>query len=98
MQTQPSPKEAPKGFIPEELKATSEQFMKTIRDTLHEGRVRHIVVRDGQGHTRLDIPLTLGVVSAMLAPVWTAIGTVAAMASGFSLVVERPPADGTPQA
>ncbi len=66
--------------------------------TIHEGRFRRIIIRNDQGHTLLEIPLTLGLVGAMLVPIWAAIGAMAAMASGFTILVERPNVDGKPQA
>ncbi len=99
METQTSTPEPPKsGTIHEELKVASEQLLKTIRELIHEGRFRRIIIRNDQGHTLLEIPLTLGLVGAMLVPVWAAIGAMAAMASGFTILVERPSSDGKPQA
>ena len=79
-----------KGTVREELKVAGEQLLKTIRDIIHEGRFRRIIIRNDEGHTLLEIPLTLGLVGAMLVPVWAAIGAMAAMASGFTIIVERP--------
>ncbi|MGZ3441898.1 MAG: DUF4342 domain-containing protein, partial [Polyangia bacterium] len=46
-------------------------------------------IRNEQGHTLLEIPLAFGLVGALFAPVWAAVGAMAAMASGFSIIVER---------
>jgi hypothetical protein len=37
----------------------------------------------------LVIPLTIGVVGAVLLPVWAAVGAIAALASDYTLVVEK---------
>ena len=74
----------------EELKVAGENLLATIREVIHEGNYRRIIIRNDHGHTLLEIPLTIGLVGALLVPVWAAIGAMAAMASGFTLVVERP--------
>lgn len=92
----PKPDE-PRGPF-DEIKVTGENLLKTIRELIHEGNVRRISIRNEQGHTLLEIPLTFGLVGALFAPVWAAVGAMAAMATGFSIIVERPapPSDGNP--
>jgi hypothetical protein len=79
----------------EELKVAGENLLKTIRDVIHEGNYRRIIIRNDEGHTLLEIPLTIGLVGAMLMPVWVAIGAMAAMATGFTIIIERPAAGGS---
>jgi hypothetical protein len=76
----------------EELKVAGENLLKTIREVVHEGNYRRIIIRNDHGHTLLEIPLTIGLVGALLMPVWAAIGAMAAMATGFTIIVERPAA------
>jgi hypothetical protein len=89
--TTETPKPEPKGPL-EELKVTGENLLKTVRELIHEGNVRRISIRNEQGHTLLEIPLAFGLVGALFAPVWAAVGAMAAMATGFSIIVERKPA------
>ncbi len=74
----------------EELKVAGENLLKTIRELIHQGNYRRIIIRNDRGHTLLEIPLTIGLVGALLMPVWAAIGAMAAMATGFTIIVERP--------
>ncbi len=74
----------------DEIKVTGENLLRTIRELIREGNYRRIIIRNEQGHTLLEIPLTLGLVGALLMPGWAAIGAMAAMAGGFSIIVERP--------
>jgi hypothetical protein len=53
--------------------------------------VRRVVIRNPQGRTLLDLPLTAGVAGAALLPFWAAIGTIAALASDYTVAVERDP-------
>jgi hypothetical protein len=88
--TNPPPETpAPKSFT-EEIKVKGENLLKKIREIIHEGNVRRIAIRNTDGQTLLEIPLTIGLVGAFFAPVWAAVGAMAAMATGFSLIVERP--------
>lgn len=73
----------------EELKVTGESLLAEIKRLLHEGNVRRIILKNEEGVTLIEIPLTLGVVGALLFPVWAAIGAIAALAANLTIVVER---------
>jgi hypothetical protein len=77
------------GDIVNEFKVRGEELLKKIRDLIHEGNVRKIIIKDDKGNTYLEFPLTFGVVGAVLAPVWAAIGALAAMASNFTVEVVK---------
>ena len=80
----------------QELKVTGENLLKTIRELIHEGNYRRISIRNDAGQVLIEIPLAVGLVGALFAPVWAAVGAMAAMATGFSIIVERkhPPGNG----
>ncbi|MEI6530830.1 MAG: DUF4342 domain-containing protein [bacterium] len=81
----------------EEFKITGDQVLTKIKELLHEGNIRRITIKNEEGRTLIEIPLTLGVVGALLLPVWAAIGALAALATRCSILVERsekqPPSD-----
>ncbi|WNV84758.1 DUF4342 domain-containing protein [Umezawaea sp. Da 62-37] len=60
-----------------------------VKELIHEGNVRRIVVKDDRGHTVMEIPVTAGVVAAILAPVVTAVAAIAVLAKEWSIEVER---------
>jgi uncharacterized protein DUF4342 len=60
-----------------------------IEELVREGSVHRVSVKDRAGNTVIEAPLTLGVVGAALAPVWAAIGAIAALAADFTVHVER---------
>ena len=60
-----------------------------VKELIHEGNVRRIVVKNDQGHTVVEIPVTAGVVAAVAAPVVTAVAAIAALAKEWSIEVER---------
>jgi len=73
----------------EEFKVDGEALISKVKEILHEGNVRRIIIKDDKGHTYIEIPLTIGVVGAILLPVWAAIGAIAALAVNFTIVVEK---------
>jgi hypothetical protein len=72
-----------------EFKVRGEELIKKVKDLIHEGNVRRIIIKDEQGKPYVEIPLTFGVVGVVLAPVWAAIGALAAMASNFKIEVVK---------
>jgi hypothetical protein len=56
---------------------------------------RRIVVKDHEGYPIIEMPMFAGVLAAVVAPVVTAIGAVAALANDWSIEVEREQSDRT---
>ncbi|MEJ2709681.1 MAG: DUF4342 domain-containing protein [Anaerolineales bacterium] len=73
----------------EEFKIDGDAVIATIKELVHEGNVRRITIKNDQGQTLIEIPLTVGVVGAILLPVWAAIGAIAALAANLIIVVEK---------
>ena len=72
-----------------EFRVRGEHLVARIKELLHEGNVRRIIIKNEEGRTLLEIPLTIGVVGAILAPVWAALGAFAALAADLRIVVEK---------
>lgn len=73
----------------EEFKVAGDQVLTTVRDLVREGNVRRIVIKNEDGHALIEIPLTVGVVGVLLLPVAAAVGALAAVATGFTIAVEK---------
>jgi hypothetical protein len=73
----------------EEFKISGEQLVSLIKDLLKEGNIRRIIIKNEEGRALIEIPLTIGVVGALLLPVWAAIGALAALATKCTIVVEK---------
>jgi len=73
----------------EEIRVSGEQLVAKVKELLHEGNVRRIIIRNEEGRTLIEVPLTVGLVGAILLPVWAAIGAIAALVTDCSIVVER---------
>jgi len=72
----------------ESFKAGGEDVLDKIRDLVHAGNVRRVVIQH-QGRTVAEFPLTAGVVAAVLAPVVAAIGVLIALLRDCTIQVER---------
>jgi hypothetical protein len=73
----------------EEFRVNGGEILNKVKEIIHEGNVRRIILKDDQGKTFMEIPLTVGVVGAVIAPVLAAVGAVAALASNLTIVVEK---------
>ncbi|HEX9076069.1 MAG TPA: DUF4342 domain-containing protein [Anaerolineae bacterium] len=78
----------------EEFKVTGDAVISKIKEIIHGGNVRRIILKDEHGKTFIEIPLTIGVVGVLLVPVWAAIGAIAALAADMTILVERDDDDG----
>ncbi len=81
----------------EEFRVSGDAVISKIKEIIHEGNVRRIILKDEHGKTFIEIPLTIGVVGVLLAPVWAAIGAIAALAADMTILVEREDDDGQPK-
>lgn len=75
----------------EEIKVAGGNLLSKVKELIREGNVRRIVVRNPDGRTLVDVPLTAGIAGAALLPYLAAIGTVAVLATDYTLAVERDP-------
>ena len=73
----------------EEWTLNGEDLVSTVKELLRQGNIRRISVRNKAGQTVFEVPLTVGVVGALLLPTLAALGAVAALVSECTLVVER---------
>jgi hypothetical protein len=80
----------------EEIKVLANELADKVRDLIHEGNVRRIIIKDEHGHTFVEIPVSVAAVGAVFAPVLAAVGALAAMAAKFTIVVEKTPSPETP--
>jgi len=75
--------------IKEDIKVKGEQLVSKTKEILKEGNVRKISIKDKDGNTILSLPLTVGVIGAVLAPFLAAVGAVAALLTECTISVEK---------
>jgi hypothetical protein len=79
-----------------EFKVKGEELLKKVKDLIHEGSIRKIIIKDEKGNTFMEIPISLAAVGAVVAPLLAALGTLAALVARFTVVVERTGANDKP--
>lgn len=72
----------------ETFKVKGDDLVKFVKQIIHEGNVRRVIVRQGS-RTVVEFPVTVGVVGALAAPVLAALGAVAALLTECTIEVER---------
>jgi len=73
----------------EEFQVSGDMLIAKIKELVHEGNIRHIAIKNEDGKTLIDVPLTLSVVGAILAPQLAAIGAIAALVTHCTIVVDK---------
>ena len=73
----------------EEMKVKGEDLLKKVKELIHEGNIRRIIIKNDSGETYIEIPLTLGVVGMVVAPILAAVGAIAALASNFTIEIVK---------
>ncbi len=73
----------------ESFKVEGENLLKKVKELISEGNVRRITIKDKAGKEIIVIPLTVGIVGAVLAPALAAVGAVAALLTECTISVER---------
>jgi hypothetical protein len=77
------------GSRTEEFKVSGANLKAKLKEVIRKGTVRRVVIKNAQGRTVLDIPLTAGLLGAALLPFWAAVGGIAALASDYTIMVEH---------
>lgn len=80
----------------EEFTLSGDEVIAKVRELVREGNIRRIIIKNEDGRTMIEVPLTIGLIGAALLPVFAAIGAAAALATRCTIVVEReevPPAE-----
>lgn len=73
----------------EEFKVSGEDLLKKVKQLIGEGNVRRITIKNKEDKTIVELPLSIGVVGAVLAPPLAAVGAIAALVTECTITVER---------
>jgi hypothetical protein len=73
----------------EEFKVDGEKIVSKIKELIHEGNIRKVIIKDKDGKVMMEIPVTFGVVGALIAPQLAALGAIAALLTEATIVVEK---------
>ena len=73
----------------EEFKVIGSEILVKFKEILHEGNIRRVILKNEDGRTFLEIPLTIGIIGAAVAPLLAAVGAIAALVSSMTIIVEK---------
>ncbi|MBI5942835.1 MAG: DUF4342 domain-containing protein [Chloroflexi bacterium] len=76
-------------FNTEEFKVSGEEMLAKLKELLHEGNIRKIIIKDKDGKVLIEFPLSFGVVGLVLAPTLAAVGAIAALVTEATIVVVK---------
>ena len=73
----------------ERIEVRGEELLAQIKELVHEGNIRRLSVLNEEGERIIEIPVTVGVVGALLLPSLAAIGAIAAIVTKCTIEIER---------
>ncbi len=73
----------------EEFRVSGDDLLAKVKELLREGNVRRVTIKDAEGKTRFDIPLTLAMAGALVKPKLAVLAAVAAALTHGTIVVEK---------
>jgi hypothetical protein len=73
----------------EEFQVHGDKLVQQLKELVRQGNIRRITLKNEEGKTLIEVPLTIGVVGAVLLPVWAAIGAIAALVARCTIVLEK---------
>ncbi len=77
-----------KNTTTKEFHVCGKDLVSKLKEILHQGNIRHIMIINDDGRTLIEVPMTLGAVAVVLLPVWAAIGAIAALVANCTIVVK----------
>ena len=79
----------PENFRTEEFKVEGEKLLARIKELIHEGNIRRVIIKNKEGKVLIEFPMTFGVAGVLIAPQLAAIGAIAALLTEATIVVEK---------
>jgi len=77
------------GTVREEFSVSSDDLVGKVKALVKEANVTKVIVKNEEGKTLLELPVTFGAIGVILAPWIAALGVIAALATRCTIVVER---------
>ncbi|MBC8390865.1 MAG: DUF4342 domain-containing protein [Actinobacteria bacterium] len=73
----------------EEFRVSGEELVEKIKEIIKEGNARKIIIKNEDGESVVEFPLTVGAIGALIAPILAAVGAIAALLTKCTIVVEK---------
>jgi hypothetical protein len=75
--------------VVEEIHVMGSNLVEKVKELIHEGNVQRIIIKNEQGLTLVEIPVTLAAIGIVAAPVLAAVSAIAGIVTKCTVVVER---------
>jgi hypothetical protein len=75
--------------VVEEIQVLGANLVEKVKELIHEGNVQRVIIKNEQGFVLMEIPVTFAAIGVIAAPVLAAVGSIAALVTRCTLVVER---------
>lgn len=73
----------------EEFSVSGQQLVETVKKLVHEANVRKVIIKNDEGKTLLEVPVSVAGVGVLLLPTLAAIGALAALVTKCTIVVVK---------
>jgi len=73
----------------ESFKVTADELLSKVKEIIKEGNARKIIIKNEKEEIIMEFPLTIGAIGVVLAPVFAAVGAIAALATDCTIIVEK---------
>lgn len=73
----------------EYFKVSGDDLLSKVKEIIKEGNATRIIIKNEKDETILEFPLTVGAIGVVLAPIFAAVGTLAALATHCTIIVEK---------
>lgn len=73
----------------EYFRVSGDEILSKIKEIIKEGNARRIIIKNEKDETIMEFPVTIGAIGAVLAPIFAAIGALAALAMKCTIIVEK---------
>ena len=73
----------------ESFKVSGDEILSKVKEIIKEGNARRIIIKNEKDETIIEFPLTIGAIGVVLAPIFAAVGTLTALATHCTIIVEK---------
>lgn len=73
----------------ETFKVSGDELLSKVKEIIKEGNARRIIIKNEKEETIIEFPLTIGAIGIVLAPLFAAVGTLAALVTSCTIEVEK---------
>jgi hypothetical protein len=73
----------------ESFRVSGDEIFTKFKEIINEGNARKIIILNDRDDVIMEFPLTIGAIGVVLAPMFAAVGALAALAMKCTIIVEK---------